>query len=251
METLQSSLLSITNQNELEEESSRLISEDLVWLDSFRRVDDAILFSSQSSGSLDGSTALVGFHLHDQLLVANAGDSRAVLCRDGLAKRLSQDHTPELAGERARIELEAKGTGCHVAFYKGVWRVILAADPVASLPIGDSSGEERKRRYVKLCSTSRALGDLDFKEAGLIICDPDITRTKLTRQDEFSIFASDGVWHNVRDQQAVRAVKKSLSESSHLSEQERADKAAGDLIELALICGSQDDITVIINLYSW
>lgn len=39
-----------------------------------------------------------------KLYVANAGDCRAVLCRGGQAVRLSHDHKPNLANERARIE---------------------------------------------------------------------------------------------------------------------------------------------------
>lgn len=39
-----------------------------------------------------------------QIIVANVGDSRAVLCRSGAAVDLSVDHKPEDEGEKARIE---------------------------------------------------------------------------------------------------------------------------------------------------
>ena len=45
-------------------------------------------------------------------LVANAGDSRAVLCRGGKAVTLSTDHKPAAPAERARI-LHAGGAVCH------------------------------------------------------------------------------------------------------------------------------------------
>jgi serine/threonine protein phosphatase PrpC len=45
-------------------------------------------------------------------LVANAGDSRAVLCRGGKAVTLSTDHKPATPAERARI-LDAGGAVCH------------------------------------------------------------------------------------------------------------------------------------------
>ena len=39
-----------------------------------------------------------------ELWVANAGDSRAVLCRGGQALALSEDHKPQSDGERNRIQ---------------------------------------------------------------------------------------------------------------------------------------------------
>lgn len=42
------------------------------------------------------------------LVTANAGDSRAVLCRNGVAVPLSKDHKPGLKGETERI-LKAGG----------------------------------------------------------------------------------------------------------------------------------------------
>lgn len=38
------------------------------------------------------------------LFVANAGDSRAVLCRDTSAIALSEDHKPASEGEKNRIQ---------------------------------------------------------------------------------------------------------------------------------------------------
>lgn len=40
----------------------------------------------------------------EHLVLANAGDCRAVLCRGGRALRLTTDHTPDVPGERTRIE---------------------------------------------------------------------------------------------------------------------------------------------------
>ena len=43
-------------------------------------------------------------HETDELLVGNIGDSRAVLCRGGLAVDLSLDHKPEDETELDRIK---------------------------------------------------------------------------------------------------------------------------------------------------
>ena len=55
-------------------------------------------------GTDSGCTAVVVLMREDKLFVANAGDSRCVLCRDGVAVELSFDHKPEDDSERTRIE---------------------------------------------------------------------------------------------------------------------------------------------------
>ena len=55
-------------------------------------------------GSLQaGCTAVVAVVKGNELWVANAGDSRAVLCRGGQALALSEDHKPQSETERNRI----------------------------------------------------------------------------------------------------------------------------------------------------
>ena len=50
-----------------------------------------------------GSTAVTAILINCQkLVVANVGDSRAVLCKNGVAKQLSVDHEPNK--ERRNIE---------------------------------------------------------------------------------------------------------------------------------------------------
>ncbi len=51
-----------------------------------------------------GTTACVALIKSETLFVANAGDSRCVLCRDGKAVDMSMDHKPEDDEERERIE---------------------------------------------------------------------------------------------------------------------------------------------------
>ena len=59
--------------------------------------------------SMAGCTAVSALIVDKILYVANAGDSRAVLCRNGQAIAMSNDHKPECQEELDRI-LAAGGT---------------------------------------------------------------------------------------------------------------------------------------------
>ena len=53
--------------------------------------------------SFAGCTANVAMIYKDELIVANAGDSRSVLFSNGEAVEMSEDHKPDLPGEKDRI----------------------------------------------------------------------------------------------------------------------------------------------------
>ncbi|XP_022945032.1 probable protein phosphatase 2C 75 isoform X1 [Cucurbita moschata] len=65
--------------------------------------------------ALGGSTAVVAVLTPEHIIVANCGDSRAVLCRGGRAIPLSNDHKPDRIDELARIE----AAGGQVIFING------------------------------------------------------------------------------------------------------------------------------------
>ncbi|KAM7533512.1 hypothetical protein Aperf_G00000121167 [Anoplocephala perfoliata] len=140
-----------------------------------------------------GSTACVAFLLpelsadeKDELVrrvflyVANAGDSRAVLCRGGAAVELSEDHKPEDPPERARIQ--AAG--------------------------GTVTADGRVNDGLNL---SRAIGDHVYKQRPdlrmwdqMISALPDVTRTELMPgADEFVVIACDGIWNAMTSQAVV------------------------------------------------
>jgi serine/threonine protein phosphatase PrpC len=50
-----------------------------------------------------GSTANVCMIVGDRILTTNLGDTRTVLCRNGIAMNLSEDHKPDVQSELARI----------------------------------------------------------------------------------------------------------------------------------------------------
>ncbi|KAK8456001.1 hypothetical protein SEVIR_4G258100v4 [Setaria viridis] len=123
-----------------------------------------------------GSTASTAILVGDRLVVANVGDSRAVICRGGDAIAVSRDHKPDQTDERQRIE-EAGG----FVMWAGTWRVggVLAV--------------------------SRAFGDKLLKQ--YVVADPEIKEEVVDSSLEFLILASDGLWDVVTNEEAVAMVK--------------------------------------------
>jgi serine/threonine protein phosphatase PrpC len=130
-----------------------------------------------------GCTA-VSLLIHgDDLVCANAGDSRCVLCRDGEAIPLSNDHKPYTPTEQMRIE-RAGGY---------VWN----------------------RRVNGILALSRAIGDFMFKtnpqiawEDQAVTASPEVKTIKLDRaRDEFVILACDGIWDVLTNEQVIEFVR--------------------------------------------
>uniref|UniRef100_A0A7C9CRZ3 protein-serine/threonine phosphatase n=1 Tax=Opuntia streptacantha TaxID=393608 RepID=A0A7C9CRZ3_OPUST len=144
--------------------------------DAYSRTDSEFLKSDHSQNRDAGSTASTAILVGDRLLVANVGDSRAVICRGGEAIAVSRDHKPDQSDERQRIE-DAGG----FVMWAGTWRVggVLAV--------------------------SRAFGDKLLKQ--YVVADPEIQEEKVDSSLEFLILASDGLWDVVSNEEAVAMVK--------------------------------------------
>lgn len=167
---------------------------------------------------ISGSTALVVLIGRNRIFVANCGDSRAVLCRSGIAIPLSSDHKPERLDEKRRIE----AFGGKI-INLGVFRVL------------------------GILSMSRAIGDKYLRP--FITADPEITCTERNEKDNFLIIATDGLWDVVQNQRACDVVsrcfnlEKSTANKTNLS---KTDFAAKVLVKLAVKRGSVDDVSVIV-----
>ncbi|XP_057531233.1 probable protein phosphatase 2C 39 isoform X1 [Amaranthus tricolor] len=142
----------------------------------YRITDDKILEKSADLGK-GGSTAVTAILINCQkLVVANLGDSRAVICRNGKAKQLSVDHEPD----SERKDIEDRG-GFVTKFPGDVARV---------------DGQ---------LAVARAFGDKTIKRH--LSSEPHITVEMIDDDSEFVILASDGIWHVMSNQEAVDCVK--------------------------------------------
>ncbi|KAG6576763.1 putative protein phosphatase 2C 75, partial [Cucurbita argyrosperma subsp. sororia] len=216
---------------------------------SFERMDEVAL-STCACGSvggqcrchpmevaLGGSTAVVAVLTPDHIMVANCGDSRAVLCRGGRAIPLSNDHKPDRNDELARIE----AAGGRVIFINGA-------------------------RVEGILAMSRAIGDKYLKS--VVISEPEITFTRRESDDECLILASDGLWDVLSSELACEVTRECLQErtaaaaattttidlnaepqieeGAGTSYPSRSSLAAALLTRLALGRRSMDNISVIV-----
>lgn len=139
-------------------------------------------------GKDSGCTAVVAL-LHDkELFVANAGDSRCVVCRNGKALEMSIDHKPEDQVEFERIQ-------------KAGGRVTLDGRVNGGLNL------------------SRAIGDHGYKmnkkvkpEEQMISALPDIKKITIEPEDEFMVLACDGIWNFMTSDDVVEFVQDRLAD---------------------------------------
>ncbi|KAL1564526.1 [pyruvate dehydrogenase (acetyl-transferring)]-phosphatase [Salvia divinorum] len=157
-----------------------------------------------------GSCCLVGAISNGQLYVANLGDSRAVLGRRGfdgekklVAERLSTDHNVSSEDVRREVEALHPDDSPVVVYCRGVWRI------KGIIQVSRSIGDV----YLKKPEFHR---DPIFQQYGnyvpmkrpLMSAEPSIVTRKLRPQDMFIIFASDGLWEQLSDDEAVQIVSK-------------------------------------------
>jgi len=156
---------------------------------------DAELLARSHEDDFDGSgcAATSAIITNDAIICANAGDSRTVLGRRGVAKPLSFDHKPENEGERSRINA--------------------------------AGGFVEMGRVNANLALSRALGDFNFKnnprlapEQQVVTAAPDVVEHALDADDEFVILACDGIWDCMTSQQAVEFVRRGISERVPLAD---------------------------------
>ncbi|KAL4645742.1 hypothetical protein ACB092_02G256000 [Castanea dentata] len=181
----------------------------------FVKADHAFLNAS-SLDSTSGTTALTALITGRTMLIANAGDSRAVLGKRGRAIELSKDHKPNCTAERLRIE---KLGG---VIYDGYLNGQL--------------------------SVARALGDWHIKGSkgskSPLSSEPELEEIILSEEDEFLIIGCDGLWDVMSSQCAVTMVRKELMMHND------PDRCSSALVKEALQRNSCDNLTVVVVCFS-
>lgn len=152
-------------------------------------LEEGAQVSETNAHSIAGSTACVVVLRGQQVVVASVGDSRAVLAQAGTAVELTVDHKPDLSEEKRRIR-RAGGT------------------------IEDN-------RVLGILNLSRGLGDFEYKhnpdlaqEEQMVTAFPDIKSVTLTKDTQFLVLATDGVWDMFSPQECVDFVSARMNKQS-------------------------------------
>ncbi|KAJ6412273.1 hypothetical protein OIU84_005353 [Salix udensis] len=181
------------------------------------------------NGYFSGSTANVVLLYDGQILIANVGDSKALLVSEKIpsgnlsATELTRDHHPDREDEKARI----KAAGGSVT----VWGV---------------------PRVNGVLAMSRSIGDVALKRFG-VIAEPEFTGWRdLTANDRYLVVASDGIFESLKPQDVAELIfewnliperreESKLPLSCMLSE-----SLAECIITIAYEKGSHDNLSAIV-----
>ncbi|KAK4424035.1 putative protein phosphatase 2C 60 [Sesamum alatum] len=204
-----------------------------------------------------GSCCLVGVICSGTLYVANLGDSRAVLGRlvkatgEVLAIQLSAEHNASFESVRQELQSMHPDDSQIVVLKHNVWRV------KGLIQISRSIGDV----YLKKAEFNREPLYQKFRlrepfKRPILSSDPSITVHQLLPHDQFIIFASDGLWEHLTNQEAVdlvqnhprsgsarRLVKAALQEAAKKREMRYSDLKK---IDRGVRRHFHDDITVVV-----
>nr|ACG45008.1 protein phosphatase 2C [Zea mays] len=157
-----------------------------------------------------GSCCLVGVICGGMLYVANVGDSRVVLGKhvkatgEVLAVQLSAEHNVSIASVRKELQSMHPEDRHIVVLKHNVWRVKGLIQVCRS--IGDAYLKKQEFNREPLYAKFR-LREPFHKP--ILSSEPSISVQPLQPHDQFLIFASDGLWEQLTNQEAVDIVRSS------------------------------------------
>ncbi|XP_022671280.1 protein phosphatase 1H-like [Varroa jacobsoni] len=196
-----------------------------------------------------GCTVLVAIFIFGKLYLANAGDSRAIVCRctRGEVIPMSQDFTPE--SERHRVKLLAQqrpellgNDFTYLEFLKrptraDIGRKLLYRDvhmtgwafktiTPEDLRLPVVCGEGKRSRVLATIGVTRGFGDHDLKSQlspvaikPFLSAEPEVRIFEVSPGDEIDendvlVMATDGLWDVTNNERTLDIVKRSLSHFS-------------------------------------
>jgi len=176
-------------------------SMDEMWLDSAAVKEPKIE---------DGSTALCVAVEGNELIVANCGDCRAILCQAGQTVALTRDHRP--------------------------------TDDIEQQRIINQGGTVIGGRLQGQLAVSRAFGNYEFKELEILSSEPEIHHVSLNTDVEYLVVGSDGLYDHFTNEELISFIKNGLMNNSNTT----LESIVKELVEEAIDRGSDDNITILV-----
>lgn len=155
-----------------------------------------------------GSCCLIGVVCDGKIYVANLGDARAVLGRlvratgEILAMQLSIEHNASIESVRKEMQYLHPDDSQIVVLKHDVWRIKGIIQ--VSRSIGDA--------YLKKAEFNKEPLQSKFRlpetfEKSILSAEPSVSVHSVHHDDKFLIFASDGLWEQISNQEAVNLVQ--------------------------------------------
>lgn len=165
-------------------------------------------------GDRSGSTSVAILLTPSHIICANAGDSRSILVRSGVAFPMSFDHKPTTACEHGRIV--------------------------------NANGLVHMKRVDGDLAVSRGLGDFRFKGNGdlkaehqkVSSCPDVLVNPRNHSSDEMIILACDGIWDVLNNQECAKTVQDLLDEG-----ETNVDLVCEEILDICLEKDSRDNMT--------
>uniref|UniRef100_A0A6N2N1R6 PPM-type phosphatase domain-containing protein n=1 Tax=Salix viminalis TaxID=40686 RepID=A0A6N2N1R6_SALVM len=175
-----------------DDSSSLLLSSwEASFTKSFKEMDEELSLDASIDSFYSGTTAVTIVKEGNNLIVANLGDSRAVLCSKGpknqlIPIQLTVDLKPNIASEAERIK-NSNGRVFALEKEPELFRIWMPDEDCPGLAM------------------ARAFGDFCLKDYGLIST-PEISYRRVTDKDEFVVLATDGVWEVLTNYEVIKIV---------------------------------------------
>lgn len=201
----------------------------------FNKCDADAYGASCTSGDRSGSTAIAALISPHRIIVANCGDSRAVLVRTTVGggtttittTALSSDHKPDSHKERARLMPLAGAAGLRGGYFQGL---------AVSRTLGDFRTKLDHARSMPGAGPPPLLPT----PQQTVTSDPEVMAAVRDPSDAFLVMACDGVWDVVTNDEAASIVWGAVLGGAGPKE------AAAALIHECLERGSSDNMTAIV-----
>ncbi|XP_027750965.1 protein phosphatase 1J isoform X1 [Empidonax traillii] len=209
----------------------------------FKHMDDQIERERAAQHLAGGCCALAAIYLMGKFYVANAGDSRAIIIRNGEIIPMSREFTPETERQRlqflALLKPELLGKEfTHLEFPRRIqpkelgkkmlyrdqnmngWAYKKIEEDDLKFPL--IYGEGKKARMMATIGVTRGLGDHDLKVFSsnihikpFLSCFPEVRVYDLTQYehcpDDVLVLGTDGLWDVTNDKEVAGVVMEVLT----------------------------------------